>query len=298
MSSHSWKEFFYLPLKDRWITLSIILIINAVSLTGFLYYSNESNQISIQIYQEENIEKNKLGNNKKIVDVNKIDHNAWMNLGFSEKQAKMICNYRKQIGGFKNEASLLNVFCIDSVFISRKDIHLIFTSSMSMDSKYTYGKTEESDSNLLHGLISTKEKIELPEKVSVIIELNTANKSELENLPGIGVVLSERIIKYRDLLGGYRSINQIREVYGMSEKNFNRFYTFLKINGEVKKINLNNTDFKELIRHPYLDKNHVKAILNFKKQHGEFQSIEQLNEIYSIPDSIFVKIRPYLKIEE
>ncbi|MCB0478856.1 MAG: helix-hairpin-helix domain-containing protein [Crocinitomicaceae bacterium] len=302
MNSKSWKEYFYLPKKDRWITIILLILVNCLTL--FLFLANQSKReafnVSIIETTSSSETKKERVKEKLVVKVNSNSEQEWITLGFSQKQAIMICNYRNRIGRFNSSTDLLKVFCIDSNFIKRSDIILdfsegaevhikketaFFSNANGMDSvAYSFENKQTFRKSPIHQLKKT--------------DFNVASRNELQELPGIGEVLSDRIIKYRNLLGGFVSKEQLLEVYGMSEENFDRFKDFIQLNSEVLKIDINEADFKTLIKHPYLNKSQVNGILNYKKQHGNFYSVEQLKDIYSISDSIFVKIRPYLKVEK
>ena len=110
-----------------------------------------------------------------------------------------------------------------------------------------------------------------------VIELNTCDSASLEALPGIGPVLSARIIKYRNLLGGYASVEQLREVYGLSEETFDLVKKRVSADaGLVKKININSADYKQLIGLRYLEKGDIQAILKYRELMGRIESIEEL----------------------
>ena len=128
------------------------------------------------------------------------------------------------------------------------------------------------------------------------LDLNNCKKEDLIQLKGIGEVLSTRIIKYRDLLGGFVDLDQLAEVYGLSSETMNSIKKHLYIQKCQLKLDINKSDFKTLVRHPYLDSKSVNAILKYKQIHGDFSSINDLKEIYIISDSIFAKISPYIKI--
>lgn len=298
MPTNSWREYFYIPKKERWISFLFLIICNAIVCVVYLIFFSGENRIELTVLQPENVINEKesgsesiISNEKpKKIEVNKISLEDWMNLGFSKKQAKMILAFRYKIGGFKTSEDLLKVFCIDAEFVSRKDLFFDFEQRAKEKIKKKFDFKRNAD--LIADKNQNKES-PLPNKK---VNINRTNTSELIQLPGIGKVLSKRILKYRDLLGGFHDKQQIREVYGLSDENYQRFQDKIEIKGQPKKMDLNSADFKTLIRHPYLDKQHVNAILKYKEQHGKFQSLSQLKEIYSIPDSIFVKIRPYLKI--
>jgi competence ComEA-like helix-hairpin-helix protein len=132
-----------------------------------------------------------------------------------------------------------------------------------------------------------------------IIDINTSDSATLVRLPGIGPVLSARIIKYRHLLGGYASIEQLKEVYGLPIE------TFEKIRGRVfadstvvEKININSAGYKELSRLPYFEKYDVAAILKYRELKGKIKGIADLTDNKLITAEKAKKVGTYLKYEE
>ena len=116
-------------------------------------------------------------------------------------------------------------------------------------------------------------------KKFIQVELNTASAEELTAVYGIGEVFSKRIVKYRDILGGFANSNQLIEVYGMADVDISNMRKQLTCSGHVKQININTADFKTLIRHPYLSKNDVKLILNYLKKHKEILNMKTLEKV-------------------
>jgi DNA uptake protein ComE-like DNA-binding protein len=103
-------------------------------------------------------------------------------------------------------------------------------------------------------------------------------------LPGIGPVLSARIIKYRNILGGYADVRQLLEVYGLKEE------VFEIIKGRViadtlvlKRICVNSDSYADLLRHPYLESEHVKAIVGYRERIGPIADWKVLRSNNMIP---------------
>jgi competence protein ComEA len=131
-----------------------------------------------------------------------------------------------------------------------------------------------------------------------IIELNSADSSLLESLPGIGPVLSVRTIKYRELLGGFCSVNQLKEVYGLSEETFILIEKRVRVDTlKIRKIDLNKADYGQLLRHPYLEKYDVTAILKYRELKGRITGIHDITENKLLPIDKAARMRPYLKFE-
>ncbi len=128
------------------------------------------------------------------------------------------------------------------------------------------------------------------------LDINYCDSASLEALPGLGPVLSARIIKYRKLLGGFASVEQLREVYGLSEETYNLVSGMLMADpADVIKININNADYKKLIRMPYFERYEVAAILKYRELRGKVESIDELVENKLISGETAVRVRPYLE---
>ena len=125
-----------------------------------------------------------------------------------------------------------------------------------------------------------------------IIEINSADTATLKKLRGIGKILSTRIVKYRNRLGGFYSINQLKEVYGLRPKTFKIIQPFLHCDTSmITKININKVSFKQLLRHPYLNYQQVKSIFRYKDKH---HTIKNLQELEPLLGKSYKKIIPYL----
>lgn len=127
-----------------------------------------------------------------------------------------------------------------------------------------------------------------------VVDLNKADTLLLKRIPGIGSVLANRIVKYRELLGGYVSISQLKEVWGIDEAMYENISLFLSIKDEPCKLRVNHLDYKDLIRHPYLNKEQVRVILDLSKRKRNLTSIKRLSllEEFSVED--IKRLEPYL----
>ncbi len=131
----------------------------------------------------------------------------------------------------------------------------------------------------------------------VSIEINSATPEDLMMLPGIGPKMAGKIIKYRNKLGGFYSINQVAETYGLKPEVFQKIKQYLTVNQKtIKKININLADFKTLISHPYLNKEETKAILNYRSKNGFYTSVNQLKTEKILSEERFEKVKNYLSV--
>jgi DNA uptake protein ComE-like DNA-binding protein len=118
----------------------------------------------------------------------------------------------------------------------------------------------------------------------------------LKNLPGIGEKLSKRIVKYRDLLGGFHTIDQLKEVYGLPEETINGLEKMLLIDqGKIKKVDLNFADWNELARHPYIQKSRAQKIIQFRTKYGSFNNLSVLCDSMILNMEEYTRLKPYLK---
>jgi competence ComEA-like helix-hairpin-helix protein len=128
-----------------------------------------------------------------------------------------------------------------------------------------------------------------------VVELNTADSTQLETLRGIGPALSARIVKYRNRLGGFYKKEQLLDVYGLDSVKFEELKNQVSVDPvTVQKINVNTATFDEMKKHPYLSYKQMNAIIQYRKQHGVYRSVEDLREIAIINEEILRKIEPYL----
>ncbi len=134
------------------------------------------------------------------------------------------------------------------------------------------------------------------DKKSNIVDLNRCDTSELIRLPGIGPVLSVRIIKYRNLLGGYAVREQLREVYGLRPETYETIKDRVTVDSScIERIEINSADYKRLSRMPYFEKGQVNSILKFRELEGRIKSIDELVENKLIGEETAKKLKPYLK---
>jgi len=129
------------------------------------------------------------------------------------------------------------------------------------------------------------------------LDLNKISLVNLKSLKVVGSKYAERIIKFRDKLGGFYDINQLKEVYGLSDLYYNKLLAklFVKENYEVKKINVNKATFKDLLAHPYLDYEEVKSIfVTFRNKNKFIENILKIEQETIISHDKATKLKNYL----
>lgn len=130
------------------------------------------------------------------------------------------------------------------------------------------------------------------------VDINRVDSSQLLRLPGIGPVFSGRIIKYRNLLGGYSALHQLREVYGLSPETVEKIGSSILVDtSAIQPLNMNGASFSDLLRHPYLNYNDVKALVQYRDFKGRIRSAKEIRGNHLLNDSTLERMIPYLDFD-
>ena len=201
-------------------------------------------------------------------------------LGFKEQVIRNIIKYRSKGGCFRRQEDLLKIYSIDTSLYYRL-VHFIYLNH-----------NDSINTNPEESLNSPVNKNNEP------VNINKADTHLISELFGTENLLSERIIKYRNLLGGFVNKNQLDEIYGFNSKQHDLIINNIFIDTTlIRKININKTDEQTLVRHPYLNKYYAKAITKYRSFTGEIKSINELSINNILPENIFFRIRPYLSVD-
>lgn len=193
-------------------------------------------------------------------------------LGMQELVATRIARYRAKGGRFRRKEDVLKIFGMDTTWYTMASPWMKFPKDPSVVR------------------VSTRQKA-LP-----IADINSADTVQLMEVFGIGPVLARRIILFRDRLGGFVTIEQLKEVYGLDSLVVKK----LKKRFEVRpgfiprQLAINEVDFETLTNHPYVNRRQAQAILTFRSQHGPFDSLGQLREVKLIDANWLLRMRDYL----
>ncbi|SBW01766.1 helix-hairpin-helix domain-containing protein [uncultured Dysgonomonas sp.] len=129
------------------------------------------------------------------------------------------------------------------------------------------------------------------------VELNTADTTSLKKIPGIGTGFANRIVKYRNLLGGFADITQLKEVWGLDNELYDKIMPYITLIPQVKKMKVNSADFNELIRHPYIDYKQAKIIVDIRERKGRIESLKRLRLLEEFSDDDIKRLTPYLSFD-
>jgi hypothetical protein len=206
-------------------------------------------------------------------DPNTLDEKGWLRLGVDSSAAQSIIKYLNKGGRFRHPDDLLKMYRLDTFSASRLIPFVRLPEAVSVTKN-----------------ISASRRI-------LNIEINTADSMQWMSLPGIGPVLSGRILSFRKKLGGFVSAMQLKEVYGMKDSVFLNILPLLKVDTSlVLSIHINTAGLNALAAHPYIKYPAARAIMAYRNAHGPFRSLQDLVQILSLPPGWLEKAAPYLTL--
>lgn len=129
------------------------------------------------------------------------------------------------------------------------------------------------------------------------IELNSSDTSALKKIPGIGTGFANKIVRYRNALGGYISITQLKEVWGLDNDLYDKIEPYITITPKVKKIRVNTDDFQSLNKHPYISYKQAQIITDIRERKGHIESLQRLSLLDEFTEVDIEKLRPYLSFD-
>ncbi|MGZ8551999.1 MAG: helix-hairpin-helix domain-containing protein [Chitinophagaceae bacterium] len=232
---------------------------------------------------------NKAGGELFYFDPNTLSRNGWQKLGIRDKTIQIIQNYLAKGGHFKKPEDLQRVYGLHHDQYERLLPFVKIETRSPENEQESFARSkhpEENNRDFKHAFQNNP------------ININTADTSGFISLQGIGSKLAGRIINFRDKLGGFYSVDQVKETFGLPDSTFQKIKQYLTLeNISIKKININAATADELKAHPYIRYNLANPIIAYRDQHGSFSSIEDLKKIMIITDDIYKKISPYLSTQ-
>lgn len=231
-------------------------------------------------------------------DPNTLNQEGWMRLGFSERQASMIVNYRAKGGRFYRKEDLQKIYAIDEADYQRIAPYIAIAAGR--DERSASVSAQASQRNQVDqsedkgGSRSSWTPVERPE-IELMIELNTADSIRLQLLPGIGPAFASRIVRYRDRLGGFHALDQLLDVYGMDAQRIAKLTPHVWIDpAQAKGLRINEADLETVGRHPLIGFKLAGILLRYRDHHGAFEGIEDIRELAIFDEEQLAKLTPYL----
>jgi competence protein ComEA len=216
-------------------------------------------------------------------DPNTLDEAGWKRLGIRDKTIATIQNFVQKGGRFYKPEDIGKIWGLHEDEVQR----LVPFVQIKNKQKENYPAKQ---------LYANKEYIKSTYS-NTLIDINTADTTVLIALPGIGSKLSQRILSFREKLGGFYKVDQIGETYGLPDSTFQKIKKRFVISEiPLHQIDINTATVEEMKIHPYLRYAIANAIVQYRTQHGNFGTLEDVKKIMLVTEDIFNKVSPYLKL--
>lgn len=214
-------------------------------------------------------------------DPNTTSLEDFVRLGLTEKTAKSILNYRNKGGQFRKVEDFKKIYTLPEEDYQRLaayiEIAIVEQPKYTKNTPKTYQQASYE-----------------------VLDVNAATAEQFQQFRGIGPSFSRRIVKFRELLGGFISTEQVGETYGLADSTFQKIIPYLKYNSaNIQQLNINTATVEALKSHPYLSWTHAKAIVQHREENGLFKSVEYLQILSAFDDgkNTYQKVKPYLFVK-
>jgi DNA uptake protein ComE-like DNA-binding protein len=299
----NWKDYFSFTKKERTgIYVLLVLIAVCITIPQFFRTVTFSEEVRVAVMQIQKAPPEQVSKYKdrrssyndvyygpireepaKAVlfpfDPNTLDAAGWKKLGIKDRTVSTIQHYLAKGGQFRKAADLQKMYSLKKEDFNRLMPYIQIATSPPL---YTPGKPP----------------VKYEKAPPTIIDINQADTAAFISLPGIGSKLASRIVNFREKLGGFHSVQQIGETFGLPDSTFQLIQTRLQCGAVVlQKININTADANTLKQHPYIRWNIANAIVQYRQQHGLFRSPGELQQIVLITPEIYQKLVAYVTVE-
>ena len=297
------REKIFLLTGEQWLGLLILGVIIAATLVGMKYLqpadkpkilvedSIKTNFKDYQVKQDslykakwkKTYKRDTIAIQMQVFDPNTVDSMTLLHLGFKPWQAKNMLKYRAKGGKYRKKEDLKKLYGMtDSMYLALTP-YIYIKDSIVVDS----ARIDSVHMDTLPKWNSTKK--------DTILNLRTADTTELKLIRGIGSYRAKMIVRYREQLGGYAQVEQIMEARGMDKVIADSILPHFYIDSVVvNKIPINHIRPEVLQRHPYLNFEQAKAIYEYRRKHIRIKSAEELKKIKGLSPTDIEKILIYL----
>lgn len=312
MNDH-WKSYFYYSRQEKRgiLILSIILIgllfykyyliQNPVKIGEItdsklnkLYCQLEHNRVESDIkkqayYQKQKFKTNQYRSKYRTSDVlelqiddsfdpNNVSQGLLESMGLSNKIIKNWTKYLQSGAKFRGKEDIKKIYGITS------DVYEQLAPFIDI---------KQLEKPILNNRDTSKYYKQKPKPTTLaLIDINVADAEDLIPIYGVGPSLSTRIIKFRDKLGGFHDIGQLREVFGLPDSTYTELANKIIVIGQIQQINVNASSLEDLKQHPYIDYKLAKSIVKYREQHGPYRDWPDLQKLKLM--SGHERIKPYL----
>lgn len=303
--------------SDRNNILIIIAIIIAVNLGFYLYSQYDKPKPESQPTTQATSETNNQSPTLFPFNPNTIDSTTLAKLPINKSAIKAILHYRQAGGVFRTPSDLSRIYTLSEEEFIALEPYIQIPQNETSEKRSTFKAQRETgyhtkyqaSSNKYHNQPARLYAQESPHtttnhypshpkqaktNVAHSIDIAIADTSQFKTIPGVGTYYANKIVRYRQRLGGFVSLNQLKEIEGLPAD----ITTWVRIsNTPVQKLKINLLTFGQLLRHPYINFEQVKAIFNHRKNHGPIQSFDDLKTYTAFAANDFTRLTPYIDFD-
>jgi competence protein ComEA len=264
--------------KVRDVDVKMAIADNLVDLEHINESGQPTKERNHSFHKSMRAEKRKRGNMHPVYfDPNTANDETWSSWGLRPKTIQTIRRYQQKGGRFRRSEDLYKIWGLDSITVSEMQAYI-------------------SIAELSHPERS-KHSSERPEKLSNWIDINLADSSSWESLPGVGPVLASRIVRYRKRLRGFVSAEQLREVYGVTDTLMRLLEKKLRHGERMMRRDLMLASEEELKSHPYIGYKMARLIVRYREQHPDVNQWEAWKRLPGVNDSVLLRWKCYFRME-
>ncbi|KPM47069.1 helix-hairpin-helix domain-containing protein [Jiulongibacter sediminis] len=223
----------------------------------------------------------------KAFDPNKISAQELINMGFPRYGANNLVKFRKAGKVYRFKEDVASVYGINEELFEKIEAFIELPSKEDQKTASTY-------ETIFEGFPESEPKKEVfKPKTIEKFDINLAKTEELTQVYGIGKVFADRIVRYRESLGGFYDISQLKNTYGLPDSTYEELIKHVYLETAPIKIKINEVELSDW-KAPHLSYSKKKGILAYRKQHGHFSHVDELKKLHILTPEEILAISPYL----
>ena len=302
-----WKDFFYFSLSER-RAIYVLLVLMAVWVVAIVWtpapevqsvnvVAEADSLVLSRKYNEERksfTKKERIQEEVSIVlipfDPNLADSIEFLRLGLPSYVIKNVIKYRQKGGRFSTPESFARIYGLTEAKF--KELQPYIYISEEFIKKPNRKKSAQERPKREEKVDSLQKPFKYPE--GTLVDVNTADTTELKKIPGIGSGIARRIVAYRNRLGGFYTLEQLNEVEFVTAD----LLKWFKLEGDsVRKLPINRVGLDKLRAHPYINFYQAKVIVEYRRKKGEIKSLSQLALYEEFTEKDLKRLSAYISFD-
>ena len=274
----------------------VVEVVNDSVLTQFETYQAEQDSIRKASWQKK-YPLDTIAIRMQVFDPNTADSSTLVHLGLKKWQASNMLKYRAKGGRYRRAEDMKKLYGMtDSMYQALLPYIQIDTLAI-----------QQYRDSIHRSRIDTVQTDSLPRYVSLkrdtLLNLRTADTTELKLIRGIGSYRAQQIVRYRKQLGGFTSVEQLYEIKALkpllsdtlsADSLLAHFWLDSII---VEPLSVNSIGVERLQRHPYLSFEQAKAIYELRRRKVRLSSIKALEQLDCFTPEELLRVAPYLSFK-